>query len=567
LGTLFSALDIGRAGMMISQVQLDITGHNIANVNKEGFSRQRVELTTRLPNYRPFGAIGRGPAIRGIERMRETFVDTIYRNQVDGLGSAAVRAGYYTRIEEIFREPSEEGFSSRLSVFFDAMHDFSNNAESLSVRVSTVTEADTVAAAFNAVAHELDTLQTNANEEVRSYIDEINSLTERIAVLNDTIQRAEFTGRKSNDLRDERDLLIDDLARIAQITARERDDGQYEILLGGDTLVYGTKRKELKAGYNPAIDPERPDMIEVQFAHNDRPVTVLGGELAGALSIRETVIPELEARIDELARGMIQHFNRIHSQANGLRNYSEPVGAANAVSDPAAAIDAAGLPFSVQDGSFDINVFDDTGALLETVTVPVTAGATSLQDIAAAIGASANMSAAISADGFLNITPEADRNISFSNDSAGALVALGMHGFFVGDDADSIAVNPDLIAAPSLLSSGYSLDQLETGDNAAALDMAMLRSAEVLENDTQTFLEYYESTIVGFGVDARANTEALQVQEAFVQDFEQRRQEVSGVNIDEEVTFLIQFQRAFEASARVISITDQMLQTVVNLVQ
>ena len=126
LGTLFSTLDIGRAGLSVAQVQLDITGHNIANVNREGFSRQRVNVTTRLPNFLPYGALGRGPGVDSIERLRDAFLDSVYREQVAGLGRSEVEAEYFAQIEDIFLEPSANGFSERLNLFYDALNDFSN---------------------------------------------------------------------------------------------------------------------------------------------------------------------------------------------------------------------------------------------------------------------------------------------------------------------------------------------------------------------------------------------------------------------------------------------------------
>src|SRR5690606_26992148 len=95
MGTLFSALNIGRAGLQAAQVQLDVTANNISNVNKEGYSRQRVNLATRLPNFKPYGALGRGPGIEGVERLRESFFDKVYRQQVPGLGKAEVKGNFF----------------------------------------------------------------------------------------------------------------------------------------------------------------------------------------------------------------------------------------------------------------------------------------------------------------------------------------------------------------------------------------------------------------------------------------------------------------------------------------
>lgn len=572
MGTLFSALDIGRAGLLVAQVQLDVAGHNIANVNKEGYSRQRVEITTRIPNYKPYGAIGRGPALEGIRRLRDTFLDAMYRQQVAGLGDAEVQAQYYTRIEDLFLEPSENGFSSRLSVFFDALNDFADNVEQLPVRVALLSQAESMAASLNEAAKRLETLRSNANEEVRNLVPEINSLAKRIAILNRNIRDAEFTGHQANDLRDDRDTLVDQLSRLVAVTAREREDGQVDILVGGVELVAGNKFHELEAVVDPTIDPDRPDLLTVRFAYNSEAVLVTGGELYGALQIRDVEIAALEDRMDTIAQSLIRRINSIHSQGNGLANFTSPLASTNAVNTPLAPLNLADLPFSTVDGSFDIVVYDAAGTIVETITVPIvttgpSSGQTTLTDIEMAINASSNLSALAGPDGLLTITPNAGISFTFANDTSGALVALGFNGLFTGDSASTIAVSQHLLDHPELLSSGFSLDPLDTGDNSAALAMAAVQNEDILEGNTQTINEYYEATIVQIGIHAEANLATLDVERAFVQDFDNRRQEISGVNLDEEATSLILFQRAYQAAARLITVADTMLETLVNIVR
>ena len=117
MGTLFSALDIARSGLQVAQVQLDTAGHNIANVNKPGFSRQRVELISRLPVTKPFGQIGRGVEIADVVRVRDAFLDGLYRREASGLGDAKIRAEFLQRIEDVFLEPGEHGLSFRINNF------------------------------------------------------------------------------------------------------------------------------------------------------------------------------------------------------------------------------------------------------------------------------------------------------------------------------------------------------------------------------------------------------------------------------------------------------------------
>lgn len=571
MGTLFSTLDLGRAGLQVAQVQLDIAGNNIANVNKPGYSRQRVELTTRTPNYFPFGALGRGPAVAGVERLREGFLDTVYRQQVPGLGSAEVKDAYFGRMEDVFQEPGENGFSERFSQFFDAMSDFANDVESLPGREALLSEGDAMAAALRGAAGRIRSLKTAANEEVRNLVPEINSLADQVSQLNRTIRDLEISGNKANDSRDERDVVLDKLAKLVNITYRESDSGQVDVFLGGDPLVTGTRVRELKAEPVNTLDPERFDLVEVRFVDKDTKANITSGSIHGAIQIRDVELTALDEQLDTIAGSLIQSINRVHSQGNGLENLTG-VTSTNMTLVAGTALTQLDPPFDLSNGSFQINVFDSNGGLVESFAVPVIAtgpigSQTTPQDIVDAINGSTNMTASIDGTGHLVITPASGFTFSFANDSSGALTALGVNGFFSGTDASTIEVSRALHDNPLLISSGYSTDTLETGDNSAALDMAALRTARVLENGTQTVQEYYQSMITRVGINTRTNTQQLQVQNAFVNQFEARRQQVSGVSIDEEVTNLIQYQRAFEASARVITIADNLLETLISIVR
>jgi len=561
VGTLFSTFSIAQSGLSAAQIQLEIAGHNIANVNREGYTRQRAQLVARESLMQSYGALGRGVAVVGVERLRETFLDEVYRQQSPALGSAEIRASYFTRMEDLFQEPGENGFGMQIESFFDSLHDFAGNVEELPVRMSVITEAQNVCASLNLMASQIYALRTNANEEVRNMVPEINSLTERIAVLNERISAAEAGGGTMNDLRDERDLLLDQLSSFVNISCRERSDGQVDVIVGADTLVEGVFARELVAQMDASLDPSRPDLVRVTFADSGLDLNLQSGKLYGALSIRDGDLVELANRVDELAATMIAAINQIHSTANGLENWSGTVYGTNAVADPAAALVSAGLPFDVQAGTLDLVVYDSSGGYT-THTLSI-GNTTTLNNLAAAINGLPNFNASVTSDGRLQLQAGAGYSFSFSDDQTGALVALGVNGLFTGTKAGDIALNAAILNDPRLLASGYSLDPLNTGDNTAALDMANVRTAMLIDG-TSTIGDYYETTIVRVGIHARANEQTLRMEQAFVEDFQRRREEVSGVSLDEEVTNMLQFQRAYEASARVISVVDRMLEALLN---
>ena len=562
VGSLFGALDIARSGLSAAQYQLNVTGNNIANVNTRGYTRQRALLEERFPSLTPFGPLGRGVGIAGIERIRDEFLDGAYSRQVQGLGSTEVQAQYFNLLEDVFLEPSENGFGTRLDRFFDALNDFSNNVESLPVREALLSEGQAMAGSLNGLVDRFDQLRTNANEEVRNLVPEINSIADRIAELNRQIRLTEGAGSNASQLRDQRTNLVDDLSRIINVTVREDGSGQTIVQIGSDILVDASGARDIIAFRNPSLDPERNDLVELRFADDNSLVDVSGGTVFGALHIRDTVIPELDAEIDSIAAALIQGLNAIHSQGNGTQNISGTISSTNTVNSATDPLSATGLPFPVTAGSVDIVVYDSAGTPT-TTSIAITA-ATTLDDLATALNGIPNMSASVSG-GILNISAGAGFSFSFANDSAGVLPALGINGFFTGHDARSIAVNEDLEDNPGWITSSFSSDVLNTGDNAAALQMAALRTALLLDSGAATLSDFYQSTVAGLGVDARAVNDALQVEQLFVQNLDERRQEVSGVNLDEEVTNLMLYQRAYEASARLMSVTDNMLETLLSM--
>lgn len=554
VGTLFSAFDIARTGLQVAQVQLDVVAHNIANVNKPGFSRQRVELMSNIPLIRPFGMLGRGVAVAQITRIRDEFLDILFRRQIPGFAEAEIRAEVFTRIEDIFLEPGPNGLSTRINLFFDSLNDFANNVESQAVRQGALNEADAVAALLQETANRIFLQRTNINEEVINFVPEINSIAQRIADMNVRIRGAELSGQVANDARDERGVLIDQLARFVNVFTRERVDGQVDVLVSGDVLVNGGDIRLLEAIRDSSLDPERNDLARIQFVDTGQVFTVLEGEVFAALGLRDTTLVALDARIDSITSTIIEQINLIHSQGNGLSNLQGTFISSNAVTDPTLAIDAAGLPFAISSGTFQLDVFNGNTPVSTTV-ITVTAGVTTLNDIVAAIGAGAS----VTVDNRLQLSFASPLNFTLSNDTSGVLGSLGVNVLFTGTDARDIAVNQDILNNPSLLSSGFSLDPLETGDNSAALAMAAVRTGLFLDGNSASINDFYESTIVQLGVEARGNFADLETERAFVESIELRREEVAGVSLDEEVTMLLQFQRAFEASARIVTVTDRML--------
>ncbi|MFP4191847.1 MAG: flagellar hook-associated protein FlgK [Candidatus Hydrogenedentota bacterium] len=566
MGTLFSSLDIARSGMAASQVQLDTAGHNIANVNTDGFSRQRVELETRGPINRPYGQIGRGVNLRGVERIRDTFLDAAYRRSAPGLGQAELESSFYVQIEDKFLEPEENAFGERLDQWFQTLNDFASDADKLPQRQSVLSEAESLTQFVNQTHSRLDDLRVDANAEVRNAAVELNELAEGIAQLNKKIRNVEGGGRTANDFRDERDLLLDDLSKIADISVNERESGEVNVLIGEESLVQGDQAREVEAFRKSDLDPLgiHQDFHQLRFADSGDAVPPGNGKLGGALRMRDEVVPEVMGDLDSIAQGLIQGINGVHSQGRGLEAITGVLENAMPVEDTSAPI-ADQVPFDVTDGSFDIALYDDGDdqGVVSGITVDADA---SLDDLAASLNAVPDVTAQI-VDGRLEIEADNNGSFHFLNDDSNVLVAAGLNGLLSGTGAGDISVDDRIAANPALLSSGYSPDLGDDGDNRAALDLADVEETGILEDGQATISEFYSSMISQLGTDTRSSLQTRDLEETFLDDFQRRREEVSGVSLDEEVASLLMYQRAFEASTRVMTTTDRMLDALMGIVR
>jgi flagellar hook-associated protein 1 FlgK len=219
------------------------------------------------------------------------------------------------------------------------------------------------------------------------------------------------------------------------------------------------------------------------------------------------------------------------------------------------------------DGSFEINVIDSLGNIITTVITVDLDGVgpdDSLTDLAANIDLVANINASVSVDNQLVITADPTYSFVFSNDTSDVLAAIGSNTFFSGSDASDIAVNPLIVNDLNMIAASLSTDPQDTGDNRNALAMAALQDTPVLNSGTATLNDYYGETIGNLAVTTRRTSAEAVISESFRLNVDRRREEVAGVNLDEEAANLTRFQRGYQASARVFTVIDELLDTLIN---
>ncbi|MGB9808680.1 MAG: flagellar hook-associated protein FlgK, partial [Caldanaerobacter sp.] len=242
----FQGLEIAKTGLFVSQKALEVTGHNIANANTPGYTRQVVDMASIAPPttfgmYDQWGkAIGEGVKIVDIRQIRDQFLDNQYRRENKFLGEWETKAEVLSAIENILNEPSSSGITAVLNDFFNSLQELSKNPESLTVRAEVRERAIALADTFNTVYQHLYDKLNELNSTIQSRIAEINSYAERISRLNGEIYRFELSGQIANDLRDQRNLLIDQLSKLVNITTYEDANRNFRIDIGGQALVSGT---------------------------------------------------------------------------------------------------------------------------------------------------------------------------------------------------------------------------------------------------------------------------------------------------------------------------------------
>ncbi len=308
-------LDIGKKALSAYRLAMNITGHNVANANTPGFSRQRPILATTLPiDFNP-GQLGTGVKVTEIQRMRDQFLDLQLREVSSSVGQWEEREKFLEEVETIFNEPSDNSLNNALADFWNSWQDLANDPENMSARVSVREKAQLLCNTFHRLRFKLRTVQDDINHSIKGRVEEINSLAQRIAKLNGQIVRIEIRGENANDLRDQRDLLIDQLSKIANISTREQSDGSVTISIAGNSLVERVNTVTLEISVRSST---YGTVLDVSYGKGEQVLSFTDGELRGLVNLRDEVIPEYLGGLDTFASTLISRVNSQHSVGYGL---------------------------------------------------------------------------------------------------------------------------------------------------------------------------------------------------------------------------------------------------------
>ena len=218
---LSQGLEIGRRALLASQASLQTIGHNIANVNTPGYTRQRVNISSTFPENNTLGSFGTGVEVTSIQHIRDLFLGDQYRQESKSLGEWSYKEKVLSQVESLFNEPNDNTLSDQMNEFWNAWDDFAKDPGSSSTRNQLVSQTKIMTNSFHELTDQVETLRSSIDSDLNNYTNQINSMTSEVARLNHQIQSLEVGGVKANDLRDSRDLVLDKLSSLVDINTNE----------------------------------------------------------------------------------------------------------------------------------------------------------------------------------------------------------------------------------------------------------------------------------------------------------------------------------------------------------
>jgi len=315
----FSGLYTGYRGLAAQQRALDVTGHNVANANTQGYTRQDVIMQAAQAMKTVDGYVGTGVNIAELRRVKDQFIDIQMRTENKALGEWEVKADILSKLEVIFNEPSETSLRSVLDQFWESWQTLSKNPEGVAARTTVMQRGVSLTNTFNHLAAQFFDLQVDINKSIETKVSEINSIAYQLRDINAQIIKAEAAGHKANDLRDRRELLLEGLAKLVNIDVVEDELGAVNVTIGGRFLVARTNVSLMRFVDNTA-DPMKAK-IEWYDAYShvsQGDVNINGGEIKGYLDMRDQVITNYHGKLSELAQRIAEEVNALHQVGYGL---------------------------------------------------------------------------------------------------------------------------------------------------------------------------------------------------------------------------------------------------------
>lgn len=599
MASTFFGLDIGVTGLFVAQTGLNTTFHNVVNTETEGYTRQVVKQTAGVPysTHSSYGMIGSGVTVKEITQIRSQYYDEKYRSNNSIYGRYESRSYYMNEVQNYLNEIELEGFTTTFNNMYDSLQELSKDASSLTVRTELVNTAQSMCEYFNSLATNLDKIQQECNYEVKNQITRINSLATQVANLNYQINIVEVGGQNANDLRDQRENLIDELSEFANITVTERPMGdcgmnEYIVRLDGQLLVDGYKSVELNVvPRNKKMNQSDIDgLYEVYWANGERlnvESSSLSGSLKALFEVRDGNNKEnLRGYADELDKGATQVT--IHdTNINNLKDLNIPHEGKITIGNG----EYSYTGFSVttnEDGSYSYTFELDgelrrgyeegtnvvIGTTIDYKGIPyyqsqlnefVRVFSQKFNEVHSS-GQNLDGNTGINFFSAINTMTAKEYNLNsfggkdnISDFESNPLATEVPYYFLMASNltvSKTIQDDPSTIIAASEITNGVNNADVANKLMALKSDMSMFK-----QGDPAAFLQ----TLVGeVGVDTTASLNFAESQKNIVQSVTSQRLSVAGVDVDEEAMKLAKYQEAYQLSAKVISTMNAIYETLLN---
>lgn len=619
MGSTFSGIELGKRSIMAHTDAISTAGHNISNANTEGYSRQRVQLKEFDPLYRPdlerperAGMIGQGIDVQSITRIRDEMLDQRITAQQNQESYWDTRSKYYTMIEQIYNEPDEVSVRSNMDKFWESWQELSINPESQAARQAVVTRGESLSDSIKSKWENLMGVGSLINSDIDSTVKQINSYANQIAAVNLEIVRSRGVGDNPNDLLDRRDLLVDKLSKLANITTDRRDPDEFMVHLDGKVLVQGGVARN----FDLVSLTDNNGYEKLVWADTREDASVSGGTLGALIELRDVDVRNEIQSLNTMTMNFSDLVNDVHRNAYGANNVT-------------------GLDFFTQhsfvenvNGNFDRNgdgvldhsyIFRFTGTTTlnpqeqigfegvmtfsgpsGNVQVPYHPTDTVETVINRINDSNGEVKAYLDRNNNLVLKGTTAQNVEnpdfvirhvedsgfFLTGYSGILAASGADGaydFARADAVDSLA-GAQFAVSPVLNPAGYievngvikndvksvaaafrdDSGNVNAGDGRAAVEIASIRNTKVMIGHERTLDDYFADSVTNVGLKGEQAENNLKSHMAIMNDLRTMRDSISGVNIDEELSDIIKFQHGYNAAAKFVTIWDSLIDTVIN---
>ncbi len=562
--SLNGALQIGRSAIVASQAAMQVAGNNMANAATPGFHRRTVHLAGSRDEIIVAGAFaGTGVQLQAIRREVDTALQARFRGATSDQQANLIDQRFLTALETLQNELTDNDLSSALSDFFNSFSELANNPEDHAIRSLVVETGLALADRIAAMGRSYQQTIEEIDRSLGTSIIEANNLLDGIALLNSQITQTEQGASEAGNLRDQRDSLIDELSEFIEVTVIEQASGSIDVLVDSVPI--------LLAGVNRGLEVRTQTVngqieVSLRVASDGTQLQASAGSIGGLLRQRvDTMEPAIDD-LDTFASELIYQVNRTHSQGQGRRGF-ESVAGTSLVDDTTLNLNNVnvGLDYPVDNGSFFIHVTHQATGVRTTHQINVDGNADSLDDLIAEINVAVgvpNVTAGTGFGGVFTLTAAAGFEISFSDDTSGALAALGVNTFFTGHNASTIGINQTVEGNPNMLAAGAGH---VPGSNDTALALADLQNTPVTTLSDRSLREFWHDSVNSLAVKTNAASLAVESSTLVRESLQAQIQSVSGVSLDEEAINLLMFQRQFQAAARFIAVIDETIQTLLSI--